>query len=109
MIIRQRRYLAFGTFLLGLFLSSCITTAEHVAYVTIYNEGDLAVLASVNGIEQTLDARSYSTWDIDLGNSSSTSVDLYAVQVDDSRYSVSETITLAAGEVYLWPIGWYSQ
>jgi hypothetical protein len=107
--MRQQKYLVLGAFLLALFLSSCATTAELIAYVTIYNEGDLAVLASVEGTEKNLDARSYATWDIDLGNSSSTSIDLYAVQVDDSRYSVSETITLAAGEVYLWPIGWYSQ
>lgn len=94
---------------LTFFLASCATTVENIAYVTVYNEGDLAVLASVDGIEKTVDSGKYATWDVDLGSSSSTSVELYAELVDDSRYSVSETATISAGEVYLWPIGWYSE
>lgn len=90
------------------FLSSCATTVENIAYVTIYNEGGLAVHASVDSTEKTLDSGEYATWDITLGNSSSTLVELYAELVDDNHYSVSETITIAVGEVYLWPIGWYS-
>jgi hypothetical protein len=95
---------AFLTF----FLASCATTVENIAYVTIYNKGDLTVLASVDGTEKTLDSGQYTTWDVALGSSSSTSVDLYAELADDSRYSISETVTITAGEVYLWPIGWYS-
>jgi hypothetical protein len=106
--MKQQKFLIIVAFFLAFFLSSCATTVENIAYVTIYNEGNLAVLASVNGTEKTLDAGLYATWDITLGSSTSTSVELYATLVDDNRYSVSETITLAAGEVYLWPIGWNS-
>jgi len=106
--MKQQRSLIILAFFLTFFLSSCATTVENIAYVTIYNEGDLAVSASVDSTEKTLDSGEYATWDLELGNSSSTSVELYAELVDDNRYSISETITIAIGEVYLWPIGWYS-
>jgi hypothetical protein len=106
--MKQQRFLIVVAFFLTFFLSSCATTVEYIAYVTIYNEGNLAVRTSVDSTEKILDSGEYATWDITLGNSSSTSVELYAELVDDNRYSVSETITIAVGEVYLWPIGWYS-
>jgi hypothetical protein len=106
--MKQQRSLITVAFFLIFFLSSCSSTVENIAYVTIYNEGDLAVSASVDSTAKTLDSGEYATWDLDLGNSSSTSVELYAELVDDNRYSISETITVTVGEVYLWPIGWYS-
>lgn len=106
--MKQQKFLIIAAFFLTFFYASCSTTSENIGYVTVYNEGNLTALVSVNDSETTVDSDTYVTFNITLGSSSSTTVELYAELADDSRYSISETITITTGEVYLWPIGWYS-
>lgn len=90
---------------LMLFTSSCKLN-EYIAYVTITNIGDLAILASVDNTEVSINPGEYEVWDIILDDDTPIIVELYAELIEDDSFSDQKTITIAAGEVYPWVVGW---
>ncbi len=100
----KRRILLIGFLILAVvFLSSC--KREYHATVTILNDGDILITASVDDDASLINPGEAVTWEIIWEGQRLVTVHLYAEPYGYNDYD-EEYVTLGNGEDYTWVTGW---
>ncbi len=100
----KRKILLIGILVLAvLFLSSCKKT--YYATVTIFNDGDILITASVDNDTSLINAGEGVEWTISWEGQRTTQVYLYAEPVGYNDYD-ENWLTLSGGQDYTWTTGW---
>jgi len=86
-----------------LFVSSC--KKVYLAAVTIINDGDIVITASVDGDFAVIPVGDTLTWELQWEGDRTITVHLYAEPIGYNDFDEAY-ITLGNGEEYTWTTGW---
>ena len=100
----KRKILLIGFLVLAIvFLSSCKRTYR--ATVTIYNDGEILITASVDGDASLINPGEGVEWSLEWENTRTIEVRLYAEPVGYNDYD-EEYVILSNRDNYEWTTGW---